>query len=252
MSKAEHGVPVVPFAQVAGHVQRSMQPSQRNAHHVIAGLSGAGKTHLVRHGILPAAGPWAAVVVIDLKAGGDPVWDGWGNDIASVAELPSPISGGPNHRPQWRIVSEHGLTRAEVEPVLARLKAEARVILVMDDASSIIETEGARAGMGLGGAVDKILREGRSNGLSVILGLNSTSWAGAGPRALCGTTWVGYSPALEMRAKFADIAGLAPEVRGALDPPSMVGRRWLYSTADEAKSLQVLAITTAPAAQPAA
>jgi hypothetical protein len=247
---AGHGVPSVPFAQVAGHVQREWQPRRRNPHHALYGLSGAGKSHLIRYGILPAAGPLAAVVVIDLKAGGDEVWDDWGTDVASISDIPSPIGLGPGQprRAFWRIVSDHGLTRGDVLPAIERLALEGRVILVMDDASSIIEAQGQRAGMGLGGLVDKMLREGRSNGLSVILGLNSTAWAGAGAKALCGTLWVGYSPNSDMRSQFAAVAGLPPDVRAALDPPAMVGRRWLYSTADDAEGLQVLALTTAPAA----
>jgi hypothetical protein len=243
-----HGVPAVDFAQVAGRLQRNWRPHQMNPHQALFGHSGAGKSHLVRYGILPQAGPVAPAVVIDVTAGGDRIWNGWGNDVADVGELPCPLRLGPNGRPHYRIVRPGGLTRADVARVLEQLAIEAEAILVMDDASSITENQGIRGGMGLGGLVDKMLREGRSNALTVILGLNSVAWAGSGAKFLPGAVWIGYTQSKAMRDDFANVAGLPKAARGALELPHLPPKRWLYSTVDESEGLHVLALTTPPGA----
>ena len=233
------------FAKVGGAVQRNWRPD-RLPHHVLLGLSGAGKSHMIRYGILPQAGPLAAVVVIDVKPGGDAAaWDGWGNDVPSARELPCPLTLGPDKSCRWRIVHPGGLTAADVGRVLEQLGTEAAVILVMDDASSIIESGGQRGGMGLSGPVDTMLRQGRTHDLTLILGLNSTAWAG-GAKNLAGTTWLGYTGNADMRAEFAKVAGLPPAIRPALD--GLLPKEWLYSAVDETAGLHVYAITRAPAA----
>lgn len=240
-----HPIPVREFPDVAYHLGAAWRPFERNTHQIVLGNSGAGKSHLIRYGILPALGPFACGVVIDRKPGGDRVWRGFGNHVAP-ADLPCPLEL-RDRSAMWVVSSPTGLVRGDVEPILEQLLAERAAVLVLDDATTISETEGDRGGMGLGGAIDEIMREGRANGLSAILGLNSPKWAGrGGAKFMAGTYWVGFTKSRDSRDGFADIAGLPADVRGALDPPHMAPRRWLYATDDDETGRHVLALTTAP------
>lgn len=242
-STGGHGVPVRPFAEVGWHVARRFQPFQHNTHHALLGDSGSGKSHTIRYGILAALGPAVTGVIVDLKPGGDRVWRGFGEHVGP-GELPCPLRPG-----LWHLSAPGGLTRAEVRPALEQLAAERSAVVVLDDATTVTDSEGERGGMGLGGLVDRMLREGRTNGLSAILGLNSPKWAGrGGAKTLCGVYWIG-SASSESLEGFADIAGLPSAARGALDPEHLPEHRWLYCAKDrDAPGGLALALTDPPAA----
>jgi hypothetical protein len=221
-----------------------------NTHQGVLGTSGAGKSHTMRHLMLRALGPWPVAVIVDLKPGGDRVWRGFGNHIGPD-DLPCPLAFGPGGpagpRGIWHVSAPEGLTRAEVARILAQLAAERSVIVILDDATTITDSAGGRGGMGLDGAVDRMMREGRANGLSVWLGLNSPTWAGrGGSKTLCGTYWIGHTASMESRDGFASIAGITGAARGALDPPEVSPKHWLYSTVDSETGMLVRAITRAP------
>ena len=237
-------VPAVPWPDVAWYAARSWAPFQRNTHHAVLGTSGAGKSHLIR-ALLAALGPAVVAVILDLKPDGDRVWRGLGNHVGP-ADLPAALTWRDGSA-TWHVSAPGGLTAAEVRAVCELVAAERSAVLVLDDATTVTDSQGERGGMGLGGLVDAMLREGRTNALSVVLGLNSPTWAGrGGAKTLCGTYWIGQTIGKEQRDGFAALAGLPPRGRAALDPPHMAPHRWLYSAVDDS-GLQALALTTAPA-----
>ena len=75
MTSPAHSVPDIPFPIVAGRIQRHWLPLEHNPHIAMFAKSRGGKSHLVRWAILPLA-PLGRIVVIDVKPGGDRIWNG--------------------------------------------------------------------------------------------------------------------------------------------------------------------------------
>jgi hypothetical protein len=232
------GVPDVPFERVAGRMQRHWQPTKANPHQALFAQTRGGKSHLIRYGILPVV-PYARIVVIDVKPGGDETWDGWGND---VGELP-PCSGpGDNGWPRYRLKVRPGEGQEQVRRVLEQLAVEGAAVIVIDDARRV--TDARAPGFGLGNVVDHLLLEGAAIGITVILGANSTAWATTTLKDQCATIWVGHTRSASMRDNFADLAGLPKSIRPALN--HIAPRQWLYTDYAGDEGL-MLARTRAPA-----
>ena len=233
-------VPVVPFANVAGRVQRNWCPAEANPHHAAFAQTRGGKSHLIRWGILPLAA-LGRMVVIDVKPGGDRTWNGWGEDVTGLRPGFGLSATG---LPRYRVRVLPGAEGSEqVRRILEQLAAEGEVIIVVDDAGRVTDNAG-RGGMGLGGTVDHMLSLGAATGVTMILGLNSTAWAASGAKDQCGTIWIGVTRSRTMRDNFADVAGLPREVRPVLD--RIPARHWLYS--DYAGDDLMMALTHVPAA----
>jgi len=231
-------VPEVPFTRVAGRVQRNWQPIEANPHMALFAQTRGGKSHLIRHGLLPLV-PLARVVVIDVKPGGDLTWHGWGHD---VTELAHGFGLSPTGWPRYRIRVQPGADgSAQVRRVLEQIAAEGEAVLVIDDARRV--TDQHAPGLGLGHVVDHLLLEGAGLGVTVILGANSTAWATSSLKDQCGVIWIGHTRSGEQRDKFADLAGLPKAARPALD--NIAPRHWLYT--DYAGEELALALTYPPA-----
>lgn len=233
-------VPDVPWPQVAGRIQRTWHPTEANPHAALFAQTRAGKSHLIRFGLLPLV-PLARVVVVDVKpdhAGN--VWNEWGHD---TTELPHGFGISPTGWPRWRVRVKPGSDGSvQVRRVLEQLGAEGECVLVIDDARRV--TDSHSPGLGLGNVVDHLLLEGAALGLTVILGANSTAWATSSLKDQCGVIWVGHTRSDEQRDKFADVAGLPKSVRPVLD--TIAPRHWLYS--DYAGDRLMLARTMPPGA----
>ena len=113
-------VPEVPWAPVAGRVQRGWQPTEANPHMVFLAQTRSGKDHTVRYGILPYCAPVARTVVLIVKAGEDRTWDGdpekgtvpWGNAI-EPGELRPGFSLGADGTPRYRIHLNRKISTAQ-------------------------------------------------------------------------------------------------------------------------------------------
>jgi len=232
-------IPRVPFPAVAGRLQRNWQPLEANPHMALFAQTRGGKSHLIRWGILPVV-PFARVVVIDVKSGGDPTWQEWGNDITA---LKPGFGRGPNATPRYRVrllPGEEGTV--QVRRMLDQLAAEGEAVLVIDDARRV--TDRQAPGLGLGNVVDHLLLEGAGLGLTVILGANSTAWATTALKDQCGVIWIGHTRTEYQRDEFAKVSGLPREHRSALD--TIAPRNWLYT--DYAGEQLMLGLTSVPAA----
>lgn len=230
-------IPEVDWPRVAGRVQDTWRPDKMNPHQVAYGQTRAGKDWLWRYGVLRVK-PAARTVVFDVKQhGGDEAWDEWGDDVPLADWRPG--AAGP--RTRLRVpLGERGelLTRRALEA----LAAIGEHVIVLPDAGRITEPKN-RGGLNCEGLVTRIMAEGASAGLTILAGINSTVWASSGLKHQAGRVWVGHTMHAEMRANFAEAAGLDKDARRILDtlPP----RKFIY--ADYFDGPPMLAITQAPA-----
>jgi len=160
-------------------------------------------------------------VLIDVKPGGDKTWDGWGNDVTEI----SPKFGlGPDGTAHFRIMLKPGSEgKSQVKRVLDIVAAEGNTVLIIDDSRKV--TANAPA-LGFANDIDALVTDGRSIGISVILGAGTTTWAVGALREQCGSYLLGMISNTKQRKEFADIAGLPDDARGALD--TLKPRQFLY------------------------
>jgi hypothetical protein len=215
-------VPVVPLERITGRVRRCWEPVNRNPHMVVLGYSGAGKSYLIRHHILPAD-PAPRAVVIDIKAGGDPVWNGWGED---TDQLRPGFGANASGAARWRVRLLPGeAAKDQIRRVLELLAAEGETTLIIDDARKI--TDRQAPGLNLGNLVELTMLECRVIGLTFIIGAGSVAYLPPSLKDQPGFAWLGYTGYAEQRDEFAKIGGLPREARGVLDMISP--RQWLYA-----------------------
>jgi hypothetical protein len=232
-------VPEIPFERVAGRVQRLWSPTERNPHMVALGYTGAGKSHLIRWGILPAV-PLARAVVLDIKPGGEPVWDGWGEDTDHLKPgFGLNASGFARYR--IRLIPGHDAGQQQIRRILEQLGAEGEAVLIIDDARKI--TDRQQPGLGLGNVVEHLLLECRVIGLTVIVGAGSVAWLPPSLKDQPGFAWLGYVGHSDQRDEFAKVGALPREARPVLD--MIAPRQWLY--ADHHGERLMLARTRLPA-----
>jgi hypothetical protein len=226
-------VPDIAWPVVAGRIQRHWHPIEYNPHKAIFAQSRGGKSHLIRRGLLPLA-PLGRQVVMDVKHGGDPVWNEWGDD---VTELKPGFGAGACGRPRYRLRVLPGDEGAvQVRRALDQLAAEGEVTIVMDDARKV--TDNRAPGLKCGSVVDHLLLEGAALGITLILGANSVAWATSGLRDQCQTLLLGYLGAAA-RDDCAHLAGLDKHARAELD--HLAPRRFLYADGHDGEPM--LAIT---------
>jgi hypothetical protein len=230
-------IETVPFERVAGRVERLWSPIEGNPHMVLLAATRGGKSHLIRHGILPLA-PDDRAVVIDVKPGGDLTWDGWGNDVTAI----EPGFGrGPDGTMRYRLQVLPGSEGAvQVRRVLDQLAAEGEAILIIDDARKV--TDSHDPGLKCGNVVDHLLLEGAGFGLTAILGANSTAWATSAVKDQCEYIWLGHTRTDVQRDEFAKLAGLPKDDRPVLN--TIAQRHWLYT--DFAGDDLVMGLTSLP------
>jgi hypothetical protein len=234
-------VPSVPFENVAGRVQRNWRPTEANPHHALFAQTRGGKSHLIRWGILPLA-DLARVVVVDVKPGGDPIWNGWGEDVTELRSGFGLNSDG--HRAWYRVrVLPGDEGSSQVRRILEQLAAEGEAVLVIDDARKV--TDQHAPGLRLGHVVDHLLLEGAGLGVTVILGANSTAWATSSVKDQCAFIWLGHTRSDQVRHEFSRVAGLPKDMRSTLS--AIAPKEWLYT--DAADGELMLALTRAPAAK---
>lgn len=213
-------VPDIEWERVAGRIQRHWDPLASNPHKAIFAQSRGGKSYMIRHGLLRLV-PFARVVVIDVKPGGDPTWNGWG---ANVTELDPGFGDNGNGDAFYRIrllPGDEGET--QVRRILDQLAAEGECVIVMDDARKV--TDGRSPGLKCGMVVDHLLLEGAALGISVILGANSATWAVSGLRDQCSTILLGHLGSAA-RDDAAKLAGLDKAARAELD--TIAPKQFLY------------------------
>ena len=233
-------VPPVPFGRIQGRMSRLWDPFERNPHIGVFGITGSGKTHLIRHGILPLR-EYSRTVVIDVKDDRDSVWSGWGQP---VAELP-PAFFRSGDRARWRVVVDRRNAQAQLRRVFDQVRDEGHCVVVVDESRSITEREQ----VGLGSVVENLILEGRGIGVTLIMGAQSTAWAVSALKDQPAALFIGQTSGQDQALALAKMAGGdfdAARIRElALTIGRVESRQWLYR--DKWEGPVMLGLTTPPA-----
>lgn len=229
-------VPSVPFNLVARRIARLSDPFERNAHQVVYGTTGSGKSYLIRHGILPIW-PYARTVILDVKSGRDRTWQDYG---APVEELPpafAHLGDGPA-KMRYRLIVRRADAKQQIRRLLEQVRDEGHCVLVIDESRSVTEREQ----IGLGSLVENLILEGRGLGITLIMGAQSTAWAVSALKDQPSAFWIGRQRHQKQAMELATIAGYGRELVPTISaiPP----RHWLYGDAHEDDP--ILAITSVP------
>lgn len=231
-------VPAIPFGQIQGRMARLWDPFEVNPHIAVFGISGSGKSHLIRRGILPLR-PHSRIVVIDVKDDRDSVWMGYGKP---VTELPPAFfkTGETEHPLVWRVVVDRRNAQAQLRRVFGQIRDEGHCLVVVDESRSITEREQA----GLGSVVENLILEGRGIGVTLIMGAQSTAYAVPSLRDQPAVLFIGQCAGLAQAKELAAIAGYGRELVSVIN--QIPARTWLYR--DLWEDAPILGLSQAPAA----
>jgi hypothetical protein len=158
-----------PMALVQGRVDRLWVRGQ-STHHLIIGMSGAGKTGLIVGGILPLCAD-DRLVFIDVKNDTDPMLTDVGRPIGprDVRILLGGQGGGPGGT-WFRLVvdpvNDHERAQEAVRFALNLGLDIGDMVIATDEVRAITET--GQGQLGLGQLYEAVLTRGRSSGVSVI------------------------------------------------------------------------------------
>jgi hypothetical protein len=213
-------IPSVPISAVQNRMHRYWDPFQRNPHIFVCAVSGGGKSHLIRYGILPVR-EYSRQVIIDMKADRDSVWEGCGT---TVTELPPAFSntGDGTVSSRYRLVVDRSDPQRQIKRALQQIKDEGHCVVVIDESRSITEREQ----LGLGSLVENLILEGRSSGISMVIGAQSTAWAVSAVKDQPTTFFVGLTGGMSQAGELAKITGFGRELAPVI--ARIPGRRWLY------------------------
>jgi len=210
-------VPVIPFGRVQGRITRLWDPFERNPHFAVFGITGSGKSHLIRYGILPLR-PYSRTVVIDVKDDRDSVWTGYG---MPVTELPRAFAhSGDGYR--WRLVVDRANAQQQLRRVFDQIRDEGHCVVVVDESRSITEREG----FGLGSVVENLILEGRGIGVTLIMGAQSTAWAVSALKDQPAVMFIGQTSGTDQAKALAGIAGHGRELAATIG--GIQARQFLY------------------------
>lgn len=231
-------VPDVPFRQIQGRMFRLWDPFQLNPHIGVFGISGSGKSHLIRWGILPLR-RHSRTVVIDVKDDRDSVWAGYGKP---VTELPPAFyrTGSKEHPVVWRVIVDRRNARAQLQRIFDQIRDEGHCVVVVDETRSITEREQA----GLSSVVENLILEGRGLGVTMIMGAQSTAWAVPSLRDQPAALFIGQCAGQEQAKAQASMAGYGRELAEVIG--RIPARTWLYR--DLWEGPPILGLCEAPAA----
>lgn len=230
-------VPFISFALIQGRMIRLWDPFERNPHIAVFGITGSGKSHLIRYGILPLRA-YSRIVVIDVKDDRDSVWAGFGKP---VTELPPAFfrTGSTEHPAIWRVIVDRRNAQAQLRRIFEQIRDEGHCVVVMDETRSITEREQA----GLGSVVENLITEGRGLGVTMIMGSQSTAWAVSSLKDQPAVMFIGQSTGDQPLA-LAKMAGHGRELATVIG--QIPARTWLYR--DLWEGSPILGLTRAPAA----
>jgi hypothetical protein len=187
------------------------------AHHILYGMTGSGKSTLVKS-LLGLCG--GRVLILDPKPHPDPVWDGpagdphqWGRPVTSIGPMFGADREGGGPLGLWfRLTGtpDRGETARRFGEALAIVAAEGHCVLVLDDVREITRQ------LRLAERVDSVMNLGRSANVLAILSATETGYVSG--RAQAAMTWVGHTSGLDAAKAGAGLLGHS-------------GRAWWQTTA---------------------
>ena len=235
-------VPVVPFDLVQGRIARLWDPFERNPHFAVFGITGSGKSHLIRHGILPLRA-YSRTVIIDVKDDRDSVWSGFGTPVTELPQAFVRTGDGPA-KSRYRLIVNRADAQPQLRRVFDQIRDEGHCLVVVDESRSITEREQ----IGLGSVVENLIMEGRGLGITLIMGAQSTAWAVSALKDQPAALFIGQERGGQQAKALAEIAGHGRELAATIG--QIPARQWLYADAWDGPAM--LALTTPDSGQAAA
>jgi hypothetical protein len=224
-------IPSRSWASVIRRVDALWQP-QFAPHHSIMGQNGAGKSHLIVHGILPLCTD-DKVLILDSK-GDDPVLDAAG--AKPVRAIPRQLrrvamdDGKP--RSAWyrlNIYDEHDRAQEQVGAALERVYAEGQWIVVVDETRAISDPRSP--GLGLQPELDRLWLRGRSRNISVVAATQAPRWVPSSFYDQCQFVWCSRIRDERAHQRVMEIGSMT---RAHIPHIAAVRkRRWIYMDDEE-------------------
>jgi len=224
-----NALPEVPLSRVLRRVGTIWSPEQA-PHHVVYGMSGAGKTTLVK-ALLRLCDAERVLIVDPKPNAADPAWHGtaedpwrWGRPVEHVGPMFG-YQGDPGGGPlgMWYRITgnpDRADTARRFGDALATVTAEGHTVLVLDDVRETCKA------LKLGGQVDSVMGLSRSANLCAILSTTETSWVAG--RSQAGIVWVGHTTGLAAAKAGAELLGWRGRERQDA-VAAIASHEWIFS-----------------------
>lgn len=223
-------LPTRSWKEVIERVNRLWVP-EFAPHHSIFGQNGAGKTHLIVHGLLPLC-TGDNLCIFDSK-GDDPVLAAAG--ARPVRKLPNKYRRMlDNDKPKegWyrlNIYDEVSRARDQVGDALEKIYDEGNWIVVLDETRAISDPRSP--GLGLQPLLDRLWLRGRSRHISVIAATQAPRWVPTSFYDQCQFAWCSRIRDERAHQRIMEIGSMTrahiPHIA------SVRKRRWLYMDDEE-------------------
>lgn len=230
----------MPFAQIQARIRAGWGEEAPGI--VVLSQIRAGKTHLVRRGILPLVGAEERVLIVDCK-GDDP----------QVTQIPARAvdkipprwrRGSRRDRGHWlRLVVSDNVARgqAQLDQALELVWREGDWVVYWDEARS---TSGRQApDYNRPALMNRLVLRGGYKGIRTIIGTQTPSWVNRETFSQRSFIFAGHIHDEDAQKRVAQVVGNQRKVFPFL--PKIRRRWWLYS--DEEDQEQFFALTTPPA-----
>lgn len=223
-------IPTKEWRDVVGRVNTLWQP-QFAPHHSLIGQNGAGKSHLIVHGILPLCSK-DNVCIFDCK-GDDPVLAASG--AKPVRHLPSRLRrtlDNDNPRDGWyRLVVSDDISRArdQVGNALEKIYSEGKWIVVLDETRAISDPRSP--GLGLQPQLDRLWLRGRSRNICVVAATQAPRWVPTSFYDQCQFVWCSRIRDERAHQRIMEIGSMT---RAHIPHIAAIRkRRWIYMDDEE-------------------
>jgi hypothetical protein len=200
-------------------------------HHSLVGQNGAGKSHLIVHGILPLC-LYDNVAIFDNK-GDDPVLVSAG--ARPVRSLPGRLRrtmDNDDAKAGWyRIVvaDDVGRAREQVGNALEKIYAEGNWIVVLDETRAISDPRSP--GLGLQPLLDRLWLRGRSRNICVVAATQAPRWVPTSFYDQCQFVWTSRIRDERAHQRIMEIGSMT---RAHIPHIAAVRkRRWIYMDDEE-------------------
>lgn len=226
----EVSIPSRSWDEVIRRVDKLWVP-QFAPHHSLIGQNGAGKSHLIVHGLLPLC-QHDNVAIFDCK-GDDPVLASSG--AKTVRQMPGRLRrtlDSDNPRDGWlRIVAYDEVSRArdQVGTALDKIYSEGNWVVVLDETRAISDPRSP--GLGLQPLLDRMWLRGRSRNICLVAATQAPRWVPSSFYDQCQFVWCSRIRDERAHQRIMEIGSMT---RAHIPHIAAVRkRRWLYMDDEE-------------------
>lgn len=177
-------------------------------HHLVIGESGAGKTGLIRDGILPLC-EYDRVLFIDVKNDQDSMLKGWGTPIGPDEVIKAFIGSDLHYRLVVDPINDRERARDAIKLALQLALDIGDMIVVTDETRAITE----QSQLGLSTYYEQVLMRGRAVGVSCISAVAATDNIYAAVKSQWSFAWVGSINGTDVITETLKILGLPHTIK---------------------------------------